>query len=174
MNKRLVNQKPPLTPRRPNGLGPKTWKSIEPIFKASQQAQREIGRFRFYPYLVAVYRTCSGWKRLGVSRKMARHVAKAFKTPRRKGTTPVRTLIDATFPALDSKQRSRWSRALEFAAFAKATPEQLPNLFKSHAGISGCARLAAKQKAKKETYRDDWAPAPCPRAQLGDVLEWQK
>jgi hypothetical protein len=52
---------------------------------------------------------------------------------------------------------------------AQATPKQLPNLLKNYAGISGCARLAAKQKkAKKETYRDDWAPAPRPRAQLAN------
>jgi hypothetical protein len=66
-------------------------------------------------------------------------------------------LIDVTFPTLDRKQKSRWSRALELAALAKATPEQLPMLFKRHAGIAGCARLAAEQKPAKETYRDDWA-----------------
>ena len=81
---------------------------------------------------------------------MSRHVAVAFNTPRRKTTSPVRTLIDATFPALDPKQKSRWSRALEFAAFTKATPEQLPNLFKKNSGIAGCAREAAKQRPKKK------------------------
>ena len=50
---------------------------------------------------------------------MARRVANHFRTPRRKSTSPVRTLIDATFPALNSKQKSRWSRALEFAALTK-------------------------------------------------------
>jgi hypothetical protein len=84
-------------------------------------------------------------------------VAKHFRIPHRKGTSPAKTLIDATFPALDPKQKSRWSRALELAALAKATPEQLPNLFKNHSGIAGCARWAAEQKPKKETYRDDWA-----------------
>jgi hypothetical protein len=29
-------------------------------------------------------------------------------------------------------------------------------LFKNYAGIAGCARLAAKQAPRKETYRDDW------------------
>jgi hypothetical protein len=157
--KSRIQSKTALNIRRPTNLDAKTWKSIESIFKASQQAQRATGRFKFYPYLVEVYRTCTLWKRLGVSREMAHRVAKAFKTPRRKGTTPVRTLIDATFPALDTKRKSRWSRALELAAMTKVTPEQVPNLFKNNFGIAGCARGAAKQKPKKETNRDDWAPA---------------
>jgi hypothetical protein len=147
---------------RPTGLDTKTWRCVEPIFKASQQAQRETGRFKSYGCLVAVYRTYKEWKDLKISKKMARHLAKSFKIARRKGTSPVRTLIDVTFPTLDAKQKSRWSRALEFAASTKAKPDQLPNLLKNHSGIAGCARWAAKQKTKKKTERDDWAPDPCP------------
>jgi hypothetical protein len=147
---------------RPAVLDPKTWKYLEPILKALQRAQRQTGRFKFYGYLVAVYRTFKEWKDLGISKKMARHVAKHFKTPRRKNTSPVRTLIDATFPALDPKRKSRWTRALEFAALTKATPEQLPKLFKNYSGIAGCARWAAKQRPKKKNIdRDDWASSPC-------------
>ena len=145
---------------RPTGLDTKTWRYVEPIFKASQEAQRETGRFKSYGCLVAVYRTYKEWKDLKISKKMARHLAKSFKTPLRKGTSAVRTLIDVTFPALDAKQKSRWSRALEFAAFTKTTPDQLPNLLKNHSGIAGCARWAAKQKTKKTTDRDDWALDP--------------
>src|SRR5712672_1706076 len=98
---------------RPAGLDSKTWRYVEPIFKASQQAQSETGRFKSYGCLVAVYRTYKEWKDLGISKKMARQVAKYFNIPRRKNTSPVRTLIDATFPTLDPKQKSRWCRALE-------------------------------------------------------------
>jgi hypothetical protein len=104
---------------RPAGLDTKTWRYVEPIFNASQQAQRETGRFKSYGCLVAVYRTYKEWKDLKISKKMARHIAKYFETPLRKGMSPVRTLIDVTFPALDAKQKSRWSRALEFAALTK-------------------------------------------------------
>ena len=141
---------------RPTGLDTKTWRYVEPIFKASQQAQRETGRFKSYGCLVAVYRTYKEWKDLKISKKMAGHLAKSFKTPRRKGTSPVRTLIDVTFPALDAKQKSRWSRALEFAALTKVAPENLPNLFKRHSGIAGCARFAAIQSPKKEPQREFW------------------
>jgi hypothetical protein len=155
---------------RPTGLDIKTWRYVEPIFKASQQAQRETGRFKSYGCLAAVYRTYKEWKDLKISKKMARHLAQSFKIPRRKGTSSVRTLIDVTFPALDAKQKSRWSRALEFAAFTKATPDQLPNLLKNHSGIAGCARWAAKQKTKKKTYTYDWAPDIRP----GEIVIRQK
>ena len=141
---------------RPTGLDTKTWRYVEPIFNASQQAQRETGRFKSYGCLVAVYRTYKEWKDLKISKKMASQLAKSFKIPRRKGTSPVRTLIDVTFPALDAKQKSRWSRALEFAALTKVAPENLPNLFKRHSGIAGCARFAAIQSPKKEPRREIW------------------
>jgi hypothetical protein len=141
---------------RPTGLDIKTWRYVEPIFKASQQAQQLTGRFKSYGCLVAVYRTYKEWKDLKISKKMARHLAKHFETPLRKGTSPVRTLIDVTFPTLDPKQKSRWSRALEYAALTKVIPENLANLFKRHSGIAGCARFAAIQSPKKEPKREFW------------------
>src|SRR3984957_16897075 len=97
-------------------------------FEALHRGRQQSGRFKFYGYLEAVYRTYKEWRALGISQKMARHVGKYFKIPSRKGTSPVRTLIDATFPALDPKQKSRWSRALEFAALTKVAPDDLPKL----------------------------------------------
>jgi hypothetical protein len=103
MKKCVQLSKPSFTVRRPTCLDTKTWKSVEPILTATQQ---ETGRFKSYGCLIAIYRTYQEWKDCGISKKMARHVAKHFKTPRRKNTSPVRTLIDATFPALDAKQKS--------------------------------------------------------------------
>jgi hypothetical protein len=142
---------------RPIGLDSKTWRSLKPILIAFNHAQSQTGRFRFHPYLQAVYRAYKSSKDCRISKEMARRVSRYFGTTRRKGTNPVRTLIDATFPALDPKAKSQWSRALEFAALAKVSPDDLPGLFKSSAGIAGCARLAAKRKPKKQRYRDDWA-----------------
>ena len=82
--KRRIQSKTALTVRRPTNLDAKTWKSIEPIFKASHRAQCATGRFKFYPYLVAVYRTYREWKDLGVSKTMSRRVAEAFKTAAQK------------------------------------------------------------------------------------------
>jgi hypothetical protein len=145
---------------RPIRLDTKTWRYVEPILRASQAAQSETGRFKYYGYLVIVFRTYIRWKHLGISKRLARQVARSFETPQRRTTTPIRTLIDATFPSLNSKQKSRWTRALELAAVAKTRPDQLVMLFRNYSGIAGCARLAADQKPKKNTYRDDWAANP--------------
>jgi hypothetical protein len=151
---RCVRQpKAKFTLSRPKGLDSKTWKYIGPVVTAWRQAQGETGRFKYYPYLVEVYRTYKEWKSLRVSKRMTHRTATHFKTP--KGKTPIRTLLDATSSNLDSKRKSRWSRALELAVLAKATPEQLTGLFKNYSGIAGCARMAAQQKPKKK--RDDWA-----------------
>jgi hypothetical protein len=152
----VPDSKTSFTLSRPSGLDSKTWKSVEPIYEALQQAQHQTGRFRFYGYLAAVYRTFKEWKDHGISKRMARHLAAYFKIPRRKGASPVRTLIDATFPAFDPKQKSRWSRALEFAALTKVTPDDLPEFFKNHSGIAGCARFAAREKPKRNMDRNDW------------------
>jgi hypothetical protein len=125
-----------------------------------QQAQQETGRFKFYDYLTAVYRTFKEWKDLGISKRLARRVAKYFEVLQRKGASPARTLIDATFPALDPKRKSRWSRALEFAALTKVTPNDLPKLFRNYSGIAGCACLATERKPKKNRHRNDWARKP--------------
>jgi hypothetical protein len=156
MKLRAQNSKGSFTCSRPIGLDTKTWRYVEPILEALHQARHEMGRFKFHGYLTAVYRTYKEWRELGISKRMACHVAEYFNIPHRQGTSPVRTLIDATFPALDPKQKSRWSRALEYAALTKVTAENLPRLFKSHSGIAGCACLAAKQKPKKNMCRDDW------------------
>jgi hypothetical protein len=156
MKLRAQNLKGSFTCSRPIGLDTKTWRYVEPILEALHQARHEMGRFKFHGYLTAVYRTYKEWRELGISKRMACHVAEYFNIPHRQGTSPVRTLIDATFPALDPKQKSRWSRALEYAASTKVTAENLPRLFKSHSGIAGCACLAAKQKPKKNINRDDW------------------
>ena len=152
MKHRGQDPKASFTFSRPFGLDSKTWRYLEPILAALQQAQHQIGRFRFYGYLAAVYRTYKEWKDLRISKRMTRHLAEKFMIPRRKGTSPIRVLIDATFPALDPKQKSRWSRALEFAALTKATADDLPKLFKNSSGIAGCASFAAVRKPKKNRY----------------------
>lgn len=157
MKLRAPDSDAPSTFSRPIGLDTKTWRYVEPIFAALRQAQQQTGRFKFYGYLAAVYRTYKEWRELGISKRMARRLVKYFKIPHRKGISPARTLIDATLPGYDLRQKSRWSRALEFAALTKVTPENLPKLFRDSSGIAGCARLAANQQPKKDRYRNDWA-----------------
>jgi hypothetical protein len=68
----VPDSKASFTCSRPIGLDSKTWRHIEPIFEALQQAQHQTGRFKFYDYLEAVYRAFKEWKDLGISKRMAR------------------------------------------------------------------------------------------------------
>src|SRR5260370_29976632 len=148
-------------PTRPAGLDARTWGSIKPVLWASRNAQQQTGRFKYDSYLIAVYRTRKEWKANGISKRMSRRVAKHFGTARRKETNPIRTLIDASFPDLDPKQKSRWSRALEFAVITKVLPKDLSKLFGKYGGIAGCARFAARYGPKKQ--REGWADPPAVR-----------
>jgi hypothetical protein len=146
MNRR-IQSKTALPGRRPTNLDAKTWKSIEAILNSSQQAQRATGRFKLHPYLVAVYRTYKEWRDLGVSKTMSRRVANAFKTARRKSTSPVRTLIDVTFSALDPKQKVD-GRALG----SQLSPKRNQNsfqIFSRTLELLAAPGGAAKQKPKK-------------------------
>jgi hypothetical protein len=139
-----------------NRLDSKTRRYIQPILEAFEQAQQQTGRHRFYPYLIAVYGTYQKWKDDGISKKMSRRLLKRIRVPRRKGTTAARILIDATCSALNQKQKSRWSRALEFASMKNVSPNNLLAFLNTNAGIAGCARSAAKRKPKRNTFRNDW------------------
>jgi hypothetical protein len=92
MKQCVPNSKASFTFSRPIGLDTKTWRYVEPIFEALHQAQHQTGRFKFYDYLTAVYRTYKEWRELGISKRMACHVAEYFNIPQRKGTSPARTL----------------------------------------------------------------------------------
>jgi len=158
-------------PTRPAGLDARTWGYIKPVLWASRNAQQQTGRFKYDSYLIAVYRTRKEWKANGISKRMSRRVAKHFGTARRKETNPIRTLIDASFPDLDPKQKSRWSRALEFAVITKVLPKDLPKLFGKYGGIAGCARFAARYGPKKQ--RDGWVDPPAVRvARRGQASDY--
>ena len=143
-------------PHRPKGLDSKSWEYIRPIMKALQRSHQQIGRFRFYNYLAAVYATYAAWQERGICKSMTRKLVGYLGNRCRQGTSPIRTLIDATFPALDPKLKSRWSRALEFAAMKKTSPDDFLHLLERSSGIGGCARSAAKETPKKDTNRNDW------------------
>ena len=81
MKLRLPHSNGTFTFSRPIGLDSKTWRYVEPILQTLQQAQHQIGRFRFYGYLAAVYRTYQEWKDLGISKKMTRHLAENLRSP---------------------------------------------------------------------------------------------
>ena len=69
----------------------------------------------------------------------------------RKGSHPLRVIIEATSQLTDKKIKSRWSRALEEAAAHDIKPERLSDYLKERGGIAACAAAAAQRKSKKRT-----------------------
>lgn len=140
---------------------PGTANELEVLRRTANQINRGNGRFGFYDYLVATYRLYRKWRRSGLEKVMAKKVARHLGLPWRKGISPFRIIIEATFPSEKLKQKSRWVRALEFAVEQKTSANDLEDLFRSKGGVSGCASNAARFDPKRRTNRDDWAkPTP--------------
>jgi hypothetical protein len=140
----------------PNDPGLKIRKLIEPVATAAHKLENRPGRFEVYEYLSAVYRMYRRWKRRKIAQRTARLMAHRLDIPRRKGVSPIRILIEATFPSADSKQKSRWVRALQYASSEGASADELRSFFRSSRGVAGCAHLAAKHQPKKNRHRNAW------------------
>jgi hypothetical protein len=145
----VTDSKAPFTFSRPIGLDSKTWRQVEPIFEALQQAQHHTGRFRFYGYLVAVYRTYKEWKDLGISKRMARQLAKYLEIPRRKGTSRVRTLIDATFPTLESEAKKPMVKGARICRVDKGHRRRSANAVQELFGNCWLRPFCSKREAEK-------------------------
>jgi hypothetical protein len=143
--------------RNPLAPDPGTANELEVLRRIAKQINRGNGRFGLYEYLVATYRLYRKWRRSGLEKVTAKKVARHLGLSWRKGTSPFRIIIEATFPTENFKQKSRWVRALEFAADEKTPAKDLEELFCLKGGVAGCARKAARSDPKRRTDRDDWA-----------------
>jgi hypothetical protein len=83
--------------RRPPSLKAATRTKIQAIIQAALFAERREGRFSFYDYLAAVYNAYRKWKRLSVSKKTARQIARHFRVPWRNGVSPLELLLRRPF-----------------------------------------------------------------------------
>jgi hypothetical protein len=72
--------------------------AIRPAKEAAAKLDRRAGRFEIYSFLKCIYRVYMRWKDGRVARRSARLMAQELSITRRKGTSPMRVLIEATFP----------------------------------------------------------------------------
>lgn len=145
--------------KSPNLLAPdlEIANELEVLRRLAKQINRGSGRFAFYNYLIETYRLYRKWRRSGLERVIARKVARHLDLPWHKDTSPIRIIIEATCATEASKQKSRWVRALQYAADEKTAASDLEELFRLKGGVAGCASNAARFDPKRETARDDWA-----------------
>ena len=124
----------------PSSGKPDGWDEIKRATWLAANVRAKTERFALYDYLGSVYFTCRKWKTLGIARKKTRQIARYFEIRSRTKLSPVRILIEATFPEAGPKQHSRWVRALQYAVAKDASPKDIRQLFRSNGGVAGCAR----------------------------------
>jgi hypothetical protein len=117
---------------------------------------RLAGRFELYDYLKAVYQTYRKWSYRKIAKRSARQLANELSITRRKGTSPIRILIEATLPGADVRQKSRWVRALEYISSEDIPTREFRKFVRGNGGLAGCARLAAQEHRKRRRPRRDY------------------
>jgi hypothetical protein len=131
-------------------------KQLDKLRGAANRMKASRSRRRVYQFLSAVYRTYWLWSKRGTAQKRIKALASASSAPHRKHRHAFRTMLDTAGCSPEAKVLSRWTRALEYALDRDIRPSRLQQLFKHNGGIAGCARLAAQQLPKHESYRNDW------------------
>jgi hypothetical protein len=130
--------------------------TIQSAKEAAAKLNERVGRFEIYSFLKSIYRVYMRWKDRRVARRSARLMAQELSITRRKGTSPMRVLIEATLPNADPKQKSRWVRALEYLASEDVPAREFKRFIRANRGLTGCARLAAKVNRKRRRPGGDW------------------
>lgn len=129
---------------------------IRPAKEAATRLRRHVGRFEIYDLLGAIYRVHVDWKRLKIAKRSARILARELNIVRRKDMSPIRVLIEAVLPEADSKQKSRWVRALEYIHSENVSSSRFHNFIRTRGGLAGCARLAVNVGRKRRRPGGDW------------------
>jgi hypothetical protein len=130
--------------------------AIQPAREAAAKLNRRGGRFDIYAYLKPIYRIYRMWKHRKIATRSARLLANEFSITRRKGTSPVRVLIEATMPEADLRQKSRWVRALDYVSSEDIPAREFRRFIRANGGLAGCARLAVNVNRKRRRPGGDW------------------
>jgi hypothetical protein len=67
-----------------------------------------------------------------------------------------RAIIRATYPSLEAKMASRWTRALEIALLMRVPAKKLTEFFRENGGVAKLARLAARELPRRRYRRPTW------------------
>jgi hypothetical protein len=111
------------------------------VHDAWRESRRRHDRFSVYQYLGAVFDLVMVW---GKENRATDRAKRALQLKGRKGgdkVEPFAAVINCTSSRkkVDSKARSKWARALMFAAEYKSPDEPLEHFIRRHGGINLCA-----------------------------------
>ena len=129
---------------------------LGPVFNVVSTLSRDNGRFYFHAYLKEVYRVVRRWSKQRIRKRNTRELAAAAEL----GTSPAahtfRVVIETTYPSLQAKTASRWTRALEYALYREISAVRLAHFFRRQGGVANCAREAASNLRKRRYRRPTW------------------
>ena len=129
---------------------------LQPVLAAVSTLSRDNGRFAFHAYLTAVYRVVWHWSRKRIRKRQTKRLAYIAKADTGPNAHSFRVVIQSTYPSLEAKMASRWTRALEFALSEEVPVSELTKYFLKSGGVATCARRAALELPKRDTYRKSW------------------
>jgi hypothetical protein len=126
------------------------------------QATRE-DRDAIYAYLNAVYRLIAWWAAEGREVHRARRALRLQRLEVSDREDPFGAVIRCTAdPAkADKRTRSKWSRAMRYAAAYKADGEPLDQFIKRKGGINACAARFTRCLGRIKPTRSDGRSAKC-------------
>jgi hypothetical protein len=119
-----------------------------------RESRRRHDRFSVYQYLGAVFDLVAVWEKENRATDRAK---RALQLKGRKGgdkVEPFAAVINCTSSRkkVDAKARSKWARALRFAAEYKSPDEPLEHFIRRHGGINLCAaELSRLSRTKTQT-----------------------
>src|SRR5262245_32277841 len=124
----------------------KTAKIKHELESARAKVQRAFDshrRFWFHTVLEEAYTIYREWHAASCSKKNAKKAARLFGLKIKKGTHPLKRILDVLTPAGVDKRR--WVDGLLLAHNAGVAPKDLLKFVKSKGGIAGCARRQRSQ-----------------------------
>lgn len=128
-------------------------RDLQRVAAAGRKAFASHRRFADRLYLRKVYCTYRKWRKDGCAKRRCRRLSKTYSL--RRDLHPLRVIIECTTPEQDRRIKSRWVRALQFAASQNVASGNLEDFLNRCGGIAGCARGSA---ARQRPARLSWRP----------------
>jgi hypothetical protein len=128
--------------------------NLERLEDAWEEYQSNRDRDAVYPYLSAVFELVSWWRRYDIAEIYARRaMCLRAGRPVDHVPEPFAAIIQCTADPrkVDYRTRSKWSRALRYAAEYKRRSERLTSFIKRNGGINRCAVRFARRLGRGRT-----------------------
>jgi hypothetical protein len=111
------------------------------VREAWRKSRRRHDRFSIYKYLTAVFDLVAVWQEEDRAVDRAKRALWVKRREHGDNIEPFAAVIRCTSPRnkVDAKARSKWARALIFAAEYKLHTEPLEHFLRGHGGINACA-----------------------------------